>query len=88
MSVVAALLQVFSLFEEIRGYLLVEEDPQELSRLDCMTLMYEAAQRIDARLLTSLDEAETRFFDTIPYGAVPCKEWLVNKMQKFPTPKI
>ncbi|CAE7495514.1 unnamed protein product [Symbiodinium microadriaticum] len=78
---------VFSLFEEVKSFLLVEEDPLEMSRQDALVKLLDAAKRIDDRLIHSLDDAESRFFDTIPYGITSCKEWLANKAQKFPIPK-
>ena len=95
----------------MKGYLQVEEDPQEMSRYEVLNKLLEAVKLVDARLIRSLDEvrgvrhvwnngsisitvalcrqiqAESRFFDTIPFGITSCKEWLANKAQKFPLPK-
>lgn len=48
--------QVFALLGEIKGYLQLEEDPRDLSRLDALNLMFEAAHHIDSHLARSLDE--------------------------------
>lgn len=43
-------------------------------------------KRIDRTILLMLQKAEERFNDTIPYGIVPCKEWVLT--QKFPVLKV
>ena len=53
---------VFALFEEIKGFLLIEEDPREIDRYDALNQMYEASKRIDVHIARSLEDVSVTCF--------------------------
>mmetsp|Transcript_20387 Transcript_20387/g.29279 ORF Transcript_20387/g.29279 Transcript_20387/m.29279 type:complete len:913 (-) Transcript_20387:71-2809(-) len=81
---------ILNLFDEVRSFLTNDSEEIELENMpthDILLFLHGASKRLDQRLLKTLDEAEEKFFDVVPFGIISCKEWLANKAQRFPVPK-
>jgi hypothetical protein len=82
--------EIITVLDEIRSYLTIDNEDEEVEDIDrqaVLLFLYDCSRHLDKRLLFSLDEAESLFHDSVPFGSTSCKEWLVNKAQKFPIPK-
>lgn len=75
-----------NLFYNVKNYLISENGENEwneLTRSEILNYLHKSLKLIDNKLITELNEVETKYFDIIPYGNMSCKEWLNSKSQKI-----